>query len=155
MKSIDIPTRSNFIDALRAYVGTPFRHQGRNPKFGIDCLGLIVCGLRDIGIEVKDNLNYGRRPVFKEMEAGLLEHSVIISMYDALPGDVLWIKWLRDPYPYHLAVVTKTSATNFPTNIIHADGEGPKCVTEHLIPGAWMGKISCTLRFKSWVATTP
>lgn len=154
MKSTDIQTRSDFIVALRAYIGTPFRHQGRSAKVGLDCLGLIICGLQDIGFDVTDNLNYGRQPDFKALMIGVLRQSVMISRYDTLPGDALWIKWPRDPYPYHLAVISGITPTGFPATVIHADGDNSKRVTEHTLPEIWLDKIAYTLRFKPWIIST-
>lgn len=57
-------------DAARQYLGVPYRHQGRNPDVGIDCVGLLSLALRDIEHPAAacDVTNYGRDPAF-----GLLE----------------------------------------------------------------------------------
>jgi cell wall-associated NlpC family hydrolase len=36
--------------AARAYLGTPFLHQGRDPRVGIDCVGLVSLAVRDCGL---------------------------------------------------------------------------------------------------------
>jgi hypothetical protein len=35
--------RTDFAERARAHVGTRFRPQGRDPRFGLDCVGLILC----------------------------------------------------------------------------------------------------------------
>lgn len=54
--------RSNFIDLARACIDTPFRHQGRVPGVGLDCVGLAVVAARAAGIQVLDNLTYPHNP---------------------------------------------------------------------------------------------
>lgn len=40
------------VDAIIAkYVGLPFAHNGRNLETGVDCLGLIHCLYKDLGID--------------------------------------------------------------------------------------------------------
>lgn len=52
-------------EAARAYLGVPFRHQGRDPAIGIDCIGLIVLAGRDAGMAFPafDRTDYGTEPV--------------------------------------------------------------------------------------------
>lgn len=40
-----------FADAARGFVGSPFRLGGRDPRYGIDCVGLAVCSLWEIGCD--------------------------------------------------------------------------------------------------------
>lgn len=59
-----MPTRQDVVIAARAYIGTPWRHQGRSKEYGVDCIGLAICVARDIGSVSPDfDLNgYGRQP---------------------------------------------------------------------------------------------
>jgi cell wall-associated NlpC family hydrolase len=78
--------------AARAYLGTPFRHQGRNPDIGIDCIGLIVLAGEDAGhlFPVFDRTDYGKDPV-----DGLLEEMLRLAfgppLSDMQPGDIVAI----------------------------------------------------------------
>jgi hypothetical protein len=47
--------------AVRARVGLPFKHTGRSVR-GVDCVGLIAVGLKEIGIDVQDRRAYNRAP---------------------------------------------------------------------------------------------
>ena len=116
-------------------------HQGRSAR-GMDCLGLLVCAARDIGIDVTDNLNYSRKPDHAEMRDGLLAHMRTVP--HAAPGDVLWLWWQRNAYPTHLAVVSDTGT------IIHVDSVGPKKVVEHTQPVTWQPRIVHRLRWQGW-----
>lgn len=138
------PTREAFLAALRAYDGVAWRHQGRDRR-GIDCLGLIVLSARDIGIQVVDNLNYGRVPDFETMRAGLREHFAPVGPRDLLAGDLYWIQWPRAAHPMHLAVFVGAGY------IIHCD-ERVKKVTEHTMPAVWEPLIVERLRWRAWAA---
>lgn len=47
-------------EIINKYVGIPYVHLGRNPKTGLDCLGLILSVLQDLGnsVQVYDYENY-------------------------------------------------------------------------------------------------
>lgn len=139
--SLRVAEPSDFVEACRAYVGTPFRHQGRS-RAGIDCLGLVVCAARDVGIEIIDNLNYARRPDYETMNDGLLHHLRKVQQIQA--GDLLWMWWMRSYQPTHLAVVAGDG------NVIHACSQGAKAVVEHALPQSWQPQIVSRLRWKGW-----
>jgi murein DD-endopeptidase len=44
-----MPTRSEFIAAVRALEGTPYRWGGKSPRTGLDCSGLVTWALKAIG----------------------------------------------------------------------------------------------------------
>jgi cell wall-associated NlpC family hydrolase len=52
--SVDVP---RLVDALHAMRGTPFAHQGRGAA-GLDCVGLLLRGLAEQGVEVDAPANY-------------------------------------------------------------------------------------------------
>lgn len=47
-------------EAARQYLGVKFLHQGRNPRVGIDCVGLIVCATWACGIRHPSQHDYPR-----------------------------------------------------------------------------------------------
>jgi len=58
--------------AALAYIGVPFSHQGRNPSVAIDCVGLLVCAMRDLGMPTDaDRPTYAKDPAFGVLEAQL------------------------------------------------------------------------------------
>ena len=144
MKSTSTPMRSDFIEAARAYLGVPFRHQGRDGR-GLDCLGLLVCAARDAGFPVSDNLNYRREPDYDVMHAGIMDHFVTVARNVTEPGDVLWLRWRRNAYPMHLAIIL---ANGF---VLHADGNTAKKVIEQPMPGSWAERIVFALRWRGFV----
>ncbi len=48
-------------DAARALVGVRFRPQGRDPWFGLDCVGLVVAALAGVGIRIDAPRDYPQR----------------------------------------------------------------------------------------------
>jgi cell wall-associated NlpC family hydrolase len=48
------------IATARNYLGTPYHHLGRVKGIGIDCLGLIICVCRDLGLPYRDRPTYSR-----------------------------------------------------------------------------------------------
>jgi len=76
----------NLSIAARAYLRTPFLHQGRNPATGIDCIGLVVCAAGDCGMALAefDNPTYDRNP-----SNGLLERHLQTAFGSPLPRSAL------------------------------------------------------------------
>lgn len=48
----------DFAAAALDLVGTPWHHQGRVPRVGLDCVGVAVCAAQACGIAVKDVRDY-------------------------------------------------------------------------------------------------
>jgi cell wall-associated NlpC family hydrolase len=63
-------TRDQVISEARSWIGTPWRHQGRSRKRGVDCIGLLVVVARSFGLNVEDRTDYARDPTALH----LLEH---------------------------------------------------------------------------------
>lgn len=56
-----MPTTDDLIAAARSRIGMRWLHQGRTEQ-GVDCVGLVLVCLRDLGIEVPDMPGYRRSP---------------------------------------------------------------------------------------------
>ncbi len=125
----------------RQYLGTPFHHQGRLRGIGIDCVGLLVCVGRALGLMDHDNATYPRHPV-----SGLLVGELDRCM-DAIPvesmreGDLL-VFWLapRTKLPQHVAFRTDRG-------IIHTYANVGK-VVEHNLSEKWVKRICAVYRFR-------
>lgn len=93
------------IEAARAYVATPWHHQGRHKLLGLDCVGFVEVVGREIGAigpEVKVPADYGRT-----VRPGALREFVsrfCIETPKAIAGTLLL---LRMPYRVcHVALCT-------------------------------------------------
>lgn len=60
--------------AAESYLGTPFRHQGRRPRVGLDCAGVVVCAHRAAGVELCDDLRYRPLPAESFLDALMLRN---------------------------------------------------------------------------------
>lgn len=116
------------IEAARALIGTPYRHQGRTVN-GVDCVGLPILIMDRLGVVPKEltRANYGR-----------LTHAELLSTTERycirLPqpelGCLLLIRWPREESPGH-------SAIYMDKGIIHA-WQMLQRVVEHGYRGAWV-----------------
>lgn len=82
---------TDIVTAARAYLGTPYVHQGRVKGKGVDCLGLGICVGRELGFlpDSFDRQDYTRQPVPAVLLAGLRAHLQEIPVSEAQPGDLL------------------------------------------------------------------
>lgn len=98
--------------SFRSWVGVPWVHQGRT-RHGIDCAGLVVVTLRDLGLlpgKFEDPTAYGREPQARM--------TALVDRWcrkTAVPreGTLILLRWSRDQEPSHLAYCTGR-------NIVHA-----------------------------------
>lgn len=105
----------------RRYLGVPFRHRGRN-RAGLDCAGLIVCTLRDLGLMPANYIEhrYARTPHQGLVEDTLEQCCSRIDHHQS--GDILLLSFLHNPC--HVAFYTEGA-------IIHAYEERGKVIEEN------------------------
>lgn len=119
-------TAASLIAAARAYLGVPWRHQGRSP-FGIDCVGLLVCVARDLNIPVEDMRAYEREPRAHDLARLLRRHCVSVPVADMRRGDIV----LMGRPITHVGILTDAHR---PFGLIHVPTNGA-CVEVRFDPG--------------------
>lgn len=131
---------SQIIAAARAYLGVPFRHQGRTPPLALDCAGLFVQVCKDLSLPVIDEQGYGRDPY-----QGLLEQCISRQPFLAkIPrdqmraGDILLMRFSSDPQ--HIAMHAGET-------MIHAYEHSGR-VVEHRIADVWRSRVVSVYRFE-------
>lgn len=92
-------TRADVVAAARTWIGTPYHHQARVKGVGVDCIGLVICvgrelGLADAGFDIQ---GYSRDPDSVSAMAMAQQHMTRIERDAAQPGDVMVITFDRDP----------------------------------------------------------
>ena len=128
--------------AARAYLGTPFRHQGRNPALGIDCVGLLVCAANDCGHSTEaDATDYGRDPVNGVLQARLLAaFGPALPSAAMQPGDVAAIAFAGAVR--HVGVIGEHTDG---LSLIHTNSAVGR-VTEAQIDARWQRRIVAIYR---------
>lgn len=94
-----MPRTDEFIEAARSYIGVKWMHQGRN-RMGIDCVGLVVNSLADIGLVVPDMKGYRRQPDPAVFLGHIHEH----SLPEANPAPGMVGIFRAGPQPCHIGI---------------------------------------------------
>ena len=122
------------VAAARACIGVPYRHLGRDPARGLDCVGLLLHAFAAAGLAVAGApAGYGRRPQGHRLLAEVARHGRRLTLKEARPADVLAFAG-SERLPCHLALVTATAPELL---IVHSWAEHRR-VAEHRLAG-WSG----------------
>lgn len=119
----------------RQYIGTPYHHQARVPGVGIDCVGVLVCVARELGVIAQD-ADYGayarnaRDDELLRILDAHLERLPSPEMAEA--GDVL--TFVIGKWPHHVAIKTG------PDTLLHSY-MGIGRVVETQIGNNWQQRI--------------
>lgn len=89
--------------AASQFIGTPFRLHGRDPRRGLDCVGLLVVSMRAIGAEVSDPSGYGlrNRSIDSHLEKFRLS-SFVSASGEMESGDILVVR--PGPGQHHILI---------------------------------------------------
>ena len=127
----------------RTHLNTRFKHQGRTPR-GLDCAGLLVLTLTELGHSIVDRKSYGREP-----HKDGLRQTVQANMGQPLPagaammpGDIVLMRFVREPH--HLGILGDHPTAGL--TLIHSFAEVGK-VVEHRLDGRWASRILEVYRF--------
>jgi len=132
-----MPQTEIFLTARRC-VGCRFRHQGRRPDYGLDCIGLIIHVARTLGLSDFDRTDYkkipGRRAISRYAGmAGYPERRVA----DMMPGDIVIMRFGQAME--HAAIMSDRG-------VIHACEKYGK-VVEHRLDDEWRARIIAVYSF--------
>lgn len=135
--------RAAIVTAARACLGTRFRHQGRAPGRGLDCVGLVAVVGRTLGLVDYDVIDYGRLP----NEARLRAHIEAAGFQPVDPeaaraGDVALMRFTRAAQ--HVGILTGQSPKG--RTLIHAWMQAGR-VVEHRLDPSWRARILSVYSF--------
>lgn len=120
------------IAEARRWLGTPYQHQARLRGVGVDCGGLMIGVLRDLGIAEISVDGYGPIPHAGMLRATVERYSTRIEAPE--PGCILLMGWLvGHEGEQHLAILTDEET------IVHAYQHAGACV-EHRYSAAWRNR---------------
>ena len=139
------------VETSLKYKDVKYRHQGRDPKYGLDCAGLIVQVAKDLNIfpseEIGDYKGYSMRPdgftLVNHLKKNLLER----NNHNYIKGDVLLMRFEENPQ--HLAIyVGEYLGSGNGEYIIHSYLAAKK-VNLHRLDSDWKKKIVSVFCFKN------
>lgn len=115
-------TRQEIQDSARSYIGTQWRHQGRDRDMGVDCAGLVACVAKDIGVLPPewDYTNYDRQTDGRELLETLMKYLIKKPVEAGLPGDVILMKHITARWAIHCGVLTDLGSQGL--GLVHAHG---------------------------------
>lgn len=139
------PTQSSIVWAARAWIDTPYAHQGRVKGVGVDCVGLLIGVAKDLGKIAPDwdVTGYARVPDGVELMHHLEERFDTIAFDDMRPGDFVCIAFAAAPQ--HVGVVGDYAHGGF--SFIHAASKFKRVVEHRLLFSRQMRFVSA-FRFK-------
>ncbi|WP_339757735.1 NlpC/P60 family protein [uncultured Hoeflea sp.] len=132
------------VAAARAWIGTPYRHQGSRKGVGCDCLGLVrgvwaeVTGLpaQEPGAYAPDWAERSGRD--RLIIAARMHCGEPIALSEAVPGDILLFRWLSGASAKHAGILSG------PDHFIHAY-EAVGVIESVLVP-SWRRRIAAVHR---------
>ena len=119
----------------RSLIGVPWCHQGRDPRIGIDCVGLLVCAL---GVKEDAIPCYSREP-----QDGALDAALVHFLGPALGADSCWRAGDVAVMAYggpvrHCGLLADDPSGGL--SLIHTDTRLGR-VTEHPLDTKWQRRI--------------
>jgi cell wall-associated NlpC family hydrolase len=119
--------RAKAVAAAQRAVGARYRLHGRDPAFGLDCVGLAGLALRAAGCADEIPSDYALRGGAADAIVALIDGGEMVRVDDPRPGDLLL--FAVGPAQFHLAI--KSAA-----GIYHADAMLRR-VVERPGPAPW------------------
>lgn len=149
--------RDDVVRVARSFLGTPFHHQGRIPGRALDCIGLITCIARELGIPHYDDIRYAKRPQPGRLDEGLAA-SLCVKLDDldqADHGDILTFWCTGSKLPQHVGVLATDRGR---WTMIHTMNRGMRrvfknrritgLVIEHTMNDFWKDRIVGLWRYQ-------
>lgn len=136
---------NKIIEIAKTYIGTPWMHQGRMKKIGVDCAGLVVCVLKEFGYNVNfDVKGYNRIPEGVNLKNIAREFFDEVKFDEIKDGDILLFNILGNPQ--HIAFYLKENDIDY---IIHSYGDPSiNKVVQSRLDSKWRERICGIFRIK-------
>jgi len=122
------------VAAARAWLKTPFHHQGRLQGIGCDCVGLVVGVAESLGVPVQDQAGYSREPQGRALRTAL--DAQLLPIPAPVPGAVVLMRIGREERHVGIVATASTGALS----LIHAWLQAGE-VVEHHLDDTWRRRI--------------
>lgn len=136
---------------FRAWLGIPWVHQGRT-RHGVDCAGLIVCALQNLGImppDFPDPTAYGRAPN-PEMALLVQRYGEQVRPAEPYEGLLVLCRWRPSELPGHVAYCTGRNLLHAYSRQLGNSQNGPTRqagkVVEHRYGEPWLRQTAGLFR---------
>jgi cell wall-associated NlpC family hydrolase len=134
-------TGADVVNAARKDIGVKFQHQGRLRGVALDCAGLVLGVMDELGIEHEDITQYGRQPDAQRFRAYVRTYCDAVQFRDLHVGDLLTFRYADEQ---HLGIVSVVD----PLTIIHATEKTGR-VDEVTLDSVWLNRLRGCYRFKA------
>lgn len=134
------------VDIAIACLGTPFHHQARVAGRGLDCAGLYVHVMRELGLDYVDAQGYPRNPYDGQLESQMDAQPCLerVAVADAQSGD--WLCMRIKSAPQHLAL--HAGFIDGDAYIVHGSREHGG-VVHHRLDDLWRARVMRAYRVKA------
>lgn len=139
--------RSEVVDAARAWIGTPYRHQAARRGAGSDCLGL-VRGIwhelfgREPEVVPAYSMDWSEPSGDEQLWQAARRHLREIPKGDPKPGDLILFRMRAGSVAKHLGIVTENAPTGAFVHAYYGHG-----VVESPLSMPWMRRIVARFEF--------
>lgn len=121
-------TAQDMVETARTFLGTRWKHQGREPGRNLDCVGLIIKAAHIRGLTDFDYTNYSREPNYNELVRHFEEHMDPVLPKRAIRiGDAMVFR--QSKYPCHCGMVGEKNGKH---TLIHAYALYRKVIEEYI-----------------------
>lgn len=133
-------TADDVVRIARECIDTPFLHQGRVSGLGLDCAGLLVHVVTQLGLPHEDVRGYSRTPHAHMLEQLMDRQESVapVPLSELQAGDFLLMRFTSEPQ--HFAVCAGDT-------IIHSYMHARKCC-EHDFSDEWRSRVVRAYRIK-------
>lgn len=124
--------------AARPFIGTRWKHRGRQPGLRLDCVGVIACACAAVGRPIQDREVYGREAENDDLRQALIsEFGRPRPKGHAREGDIGL--FVGDRYPLHVGLITDFRRG---LGLLHgSNAPGVNEVVEHPLAGHWARRL--------------
>lgn len=143
------PRREKIVALARAQLGARWRHQGRDPRTGLDCAGLVIWVGWEAGLVPPDFdfQGYRRVPDGTSLGRALTTHAVQRPWPNWEPGDIVLLKDIATVWPCHMGLLADRPRSEYP-NLIHSYAKGKRRIVEVRFDEMWQSRMVGLYHYK-------
>jgi NlpC/P60 family putative phage cell wall peptidase len=138
-------SRQDVLRVARSWIGTPYHHQGRVKGVGVDCCGLIIGVMKELGLNDYDIDGYSRTADGVNIISEFNEQCVPIAPTSVVSGDILIFRIKN--VPQHCGILSDLDGQNYVIHAYQSEADHLNFVTEHILDDWWISRIVACYAF--------